>query len=643
MKTLLCVAAILTAALAPNAGHAQLNLTTATANAYNTNINGVSFQQDALVTYNGYQYLVYWSANRHIALARRPLPDGAWESLELSDYQFQTSDAHYDISLGISPKDGTLHLSFDQWSSDFRYRRSVPNIANQPQNFTWNNQLFGEVRNNLNGPLMTPTTYPRFVTSPSGKLLLLLRHGISGTGDSFLYEYDGATGQWADLGKLVDGLATDVSAYFNGLHYDGNGRLHATWTWRETPNASSNHDLHYMYSDDEGRSWFDNGGRHIATVGAQPINENTPGIRVWTIGENRGLINQESQTVDRQGRVSMLMSHMRDAMPNQSDFREARLRSYVYHYLRDTNGQWSRRELPGSSFSYDRNKIAADSDHNLYAVINRDGIYRATAEGMWDNWELLHSLTDQSIFAEVQIDHQRLMSEGVLSFVTPATPGKMLVFDLPDESTTAGGVGGGPAGYEFCAEENTLCQFSGQRDVAFGAGGRFYHRTATGDITCNKDTFGEPIRGSVKRCYISSVASQSSATPAGYTFCAEEGQSCQFSGIQQVAYGANGQFHYRLAKDVIMCANTEFTDPYPQNTKRCYLADTGTSSTSSSSSSSASSSSSSGSNSSSSSSSASSSSSSSGTGGTAGAANIVYWLFIGLFLGMRAVSRRGKR
>lgn len=155
---------------------AGLKLETVTTDAFDSNINGVSFQQDALVTYNGYQYLTYWSRNRHVALGRKQLPDGAWELLELSDYRFETADAHYDISLGISAEDGALHLSFDQWSSEFRYRKSIAGLANAPQDFAWSAELFGPVQNHLTGTRFATTTYPRFVSSPSGNLLLLLRH-----------------------------------------------------------------------------------------------------------------------------------------------------------------------------------------------------------------------------------------------------------------------------------------------------------------------------------------------------------------------------------------------------------------------------------------------------------------------------------
>jgi hypothetical protein len=57
-----------------------------------------------------------------------------------------------------------------------------------------------------------------------------------------------------------------VNAYPQGLAFH-NGRLHLTWCWRDTPVASTCHDLCYAYSDDVGRTWFNNEGQAIAETG----------------------------------------------------------------------------------------------------------------------------------------------------------------------------------------------------------------------------------------------------------------------------------------------------------------------------------------------------------------------------------------
>ena len=67
-------------------------------------INGLSFQQDALSSYKGYQYVAFYDAGRRVCLARRKLPDGAWAVIRFRDYTFRSNDAHNTISLGLCPQ-----------------------------------------------------------------------------------------------------------------------------------------------------------------------------------------------------------------------------------------------------------------------------------------------------------------------------------------------------------------------------------------------------------------------------------------------------------------------------------------------------------------------------------------------------------
>ncbi|MBN2211982.1 MAG: BNR-4 repeat-containing protein, partial [Sedimentisphaerales bacterium] len=72
-------------------------------------INGISFQQEAVLTQNGWQYVTYYNAARHVCVSRRQLPSGSWEGLELPDYTMLGEDAHDVISMGVCPNDGTIH------------------------------------------------------------------------------------------------------------------------------------------------------------------------------------------------------------------------------------------------------------------------------------------------------------------------------------------------------------------------------------------------------------------------------------------------------------------------------------------------------------------------------------------------------
>lgn len=65
-----------------------------------------------------------------------------------------------------------------------------------------------------------------------------------------------------------------------------------------------------------------------------------------------------------------------------------------------------------------------------------------------------------------------------------------------------------------------------------------------------------------------------SSGPSGYTFCADENGTCSFSGRREIAYGADGQFNYRIATGSTACDNATFGDPIYGVVKACYYSDT---------------------------------------------------------------------
>ena len=57
-----------------------------------------------------------------------------------------------------------------------------------------------------------------------------------------------------------------------------------------------------------------------------------------------------------------------------------------------------------------------------------------------------------------------------------------------------------------------------------------------------------------------------------WTFCATEGARCEFTGTQQVRYGANGQFTLpRTFTDGVACENAVFGDPVSGVVKQCQV------------------------------------------------------------------------
>jgi hypothetical protein len=385
-------------------------------------LNGESFQQDGIVSHNGYQYAAFWNSSRHVVMARRALPSGAWSTFEFTDYSLSADDAHNTISIGICLGDGTLHLSFDHHSNNLHYRKSVAGIVTNPATATWAASSFSAVTSNLVGSTtVSLVTYPRFVTEPDGnKVLFEARIGTSGSGDEYLWEYDGATHAWTSLGMYVYGTGDSINAYPHGLSYTrGGARLHMSWCWRETPDASTNHDLLYIYSDDHGRTWKNNSGATVASTGTSFVSKNSSGIKVWTINQNRGLINQEHMAVDATGRVHVLLSHMPDAQADDADFTSARGKSQFFDYWRNASGTWTRVGMGLPVVASFRGKLAISSSNNVYAVLPDLRIAAASVASSFASWTVLDSTDSGRFFSDPLIDMARLATEDKLTVFYP--------------------------------------------------------------------------------------------------------------------------------------------------------------------------------------------------------------------------------
>ncbi|MCU4163424.1 LamG-like jellyroll fold domain-containing protein [Carboxylicivirga caseinilyticus] len=390
--------------------------------------NFVSFQQNALMTYKGYQYITYWNQSAHVCMARKKLPSGSWEEIEFTDFtsSHDLSDNHYNISFGICANDGTIHISYDHHNDALHYRKSTVDLTNDPDNANWSTASFGANQGYLitgsyitaSSPYYGGVTYPRFISKPDGNLLFEYRSGNSGDGNSHLYEYNG---EWTYIGEYMHGrtgTSTDYSSkcgYINGLHYTPGGtRLHVSLVWRETPTASTNHEVYYAYSDDDGRTWYDCDDNLIATTGVTPLHYDMEGFKILSVGQNRGLINQEGQAVDSDGNIHILQSYMLDSEGDDSNWYNSRVKAYLRHIYRDENGEWQSDVIAPSII--DRSDIAVDKFDNLYVVAPGYRVFFASKADNWQTWTEFDLSESNSATAEGIIDKDLLLQDNVLSF-----------------------------------------------------------------------------------------------------------------------------------------------------------------------------------------------------------------------------------
>ena len=414
---------------------------------YDGIVNNAAYQQEGILTYAGYQYAAWYTASRHAMVARRQLPSGAWQTIQLP-HQLSVNDSHNSISLGISPLDGRLHVAMDTHNSQVYYVKSEAGLV---YGGIWSVSRFGPVQRTLDGLNLGNITYPRFVTTPEGRLQLSYRTGGSGNGTMELAEYDGvwrwlgrwssATGSYAANGVI----STTRNLYLHGLSYGRNGRLHAAFTWREGntrvlchQGGLANHDTGYVYSDDRGRTWRNNAGQVVATTGSGSlVSVSSPGLVVDPLDVNHALINQESQAVDSQGRPHVIISYVPGRFTQcVSDFvGQRRSYGYAFHLYRSTDGTWRKIEIPVPLTAFGRSQIVLDSADNAYVVLPYGRIVTASAASGWTDWTVAFDGSGLDAFGEVVVDRSRVASEGVLSILyqrrsSGTTPSPIRVVDF---------------------------------------------------------------------------------------------------------------------------------------------------------------------------------------------------------------------
>ncbi len=419
---------------------------------YDGLVNNGSYQQSGILTHGRHQYAAWYTEDRHALLARRSLDGGTWRTVRLP-HRLSADDSHNSISLGVSAADGRLHVGMDTHNNPIHYTRSEPGLVTGGAD--WSADSFEPIQRDLAGLDTGSMTYPRFVPTPDGGLQFAYRTGGSGDGTQELAEY--ADGEWTHLGAwsspdgsyAANGAVSDSrNMYLHGIGYGDDGRLHASFTWRETaaggdilchPGGLSNHDTGYVYSDDAGRTWRTDDARLAAVTGTRMrVSVDTPGHVVDPLPLDYALMNQESQAIDSSGNPHVVISYRPGRFGHCStDFVDDRRRQgRTFHLHRDDAGTWHKVELPEPLNAFGRSRLVLTEDDTAYVVMPFGRILAATADTGWSEWTTVHDGAGVDAFGEVLVDESRVASEGILSVfyqeagAEPSTPIRVADFRL---------------------------------------------------------------------------------------------------------------------------------------------------------------------------------------------------------------------
>lgn len=395
---------------------------------YDGLVNVNSFQLSGLLTYEGYQYAGWYTSNRSVILGRRTTSGGSWQTLALP-HTLTTNDSHNVVVLGVSPADGVIHVAMDCHSSAVYYTKTSSGVAGS--SVSWTTNLFGTITNTIGSLNVGSTvTYPQFVVTPDNLLQFVYRSGVSGNGNTQLAEYQ--SGTWTNVGLWASGSGTYTAdngatssarnLYIHGATYRGS-RFYITGTWRENSGSVScssggltNHDTTFFYSDDKGRTWYNAAGAHIGTSGSSPMSVSSSGIVVDSLDANHGLMNQESQDVDSQGRIHVIISYVpgrfTQCVTNYETDRIAH--GYPFHIYQAANGTFIKTEIPFPLGAVGRSQIALDASDNVYVVLPYVRVVTASKASGWTDWSLVYDGSAQGLnaFGEVTIDRGALVSSG---------------------------------------------------------------------------------------------------------------------------------------------------------------------------------------------------------------------------------------
>ena len=246
-------------------------------------INTVIFRKNALTTHDGFQFTAHYDPDSNLVLGKRKTGSGHWTT-SITGYKGHTADAHRDISIAVDG-DGYLHVSWDHHDSALRYARSKAPL-----------QLELGPELSMTGKFEDKVTYPEFYNLPNGNLLFFYRSGQSGRGSMVVNSYDHKTKKWSQLhSNLIDG-ENERSAYWQAT-VDKRGAVHLSWTWRESWDVATNHDICYAVSQDGGKSWEKSTGEKYEL----PITAKSAEY-AWRVPQNSNLINQTSMTTNSKGK-----------------------------------------------------------------------------------------------------------------------------------------------------------------------------------------------------------------------------------------------------------------------------------------------------------------------------------------------------
>lgn len=240
---------------------------------------------DCIKTYKEYVFMTWYRGgkeDRHVMLTRYNTSTGSMKTIEFPHQhtgyngKWWIGETHNTIAIGICPRNGTIHLTYDMhaygnrgaFTNDyFRYSYSKSDVADiADDKFTLDkfvkDPLDGDYKHCTMNGVRNPgnfsrLTYPKFFLNSNGELFLTMRRGSSHDGGQVFIKYDDAASKWGlfkqvtAMGAKSKGETHDWSIYGNMKFSDGKMRLGFQRRLRNRADKYQyQNGVYYAYSDD---------------------------------------------------------------------------------------------------------------------------------------------------------------------------------------------------------------------------------------------------------------------------------------------------------------------------------------------------------------------------------------------------------
>ncbi|MEM6522633.1 MAG: BNR-4 repeat-containing protein [Bacteroidota bacterium] len=196
----------------------------------------ISPRGDCFTVANGYIFFGWYKGgmnNRNLMISRKKIGSGSWKTVQfpytntLIQGQGPNNffgDSHNTISVGVSTKDGTIHIFYDHHNDPLKYVISKKDKAFVPDN-QFNSSIFNSTRGYLAQGENIRITYPELTENAAGDLIVNYRKGSAVGGSEMVHVYNGNT--WSRAKQVTRGAGNGVAqndrnyAYGNPVFSNG--------------------------------------------------------------------------------------------------------------------------------------------------------------------------------------------------------------------------------------------------------------------------------------------------------------------------------------------------------------------------------------------------------------------------------------